>query len=92
MGNADRYKREQDLIFQELEAMEKREQVQLHKMEQQERDRFLIRFWRGNAVWELLTSVPPAAQKEITDACLKAWKLNQESIQDRSSIQNGEDV
>jgi hypothetical protein len=74
MGNVDRYKREQDLIFQQIEEMGKRERAALMKMNQTERDKVLIELISSRSIRALLAAVPIEDRQGIIDSCLHAWE------------------
>ena len=80
MGNADRYKWEQDLIFQQLDELEKRANSIDSKMESAELDRMLIELISTKSFNDLLAAVPPEARQEIIDACVQAWKKHRREV------------
>jgi hypothetical protein len=74
MGNANRYKREQDLIFQQIEELEKRANLTDSKIESAQIDQLVIQLISSVPINDLMAAVPPEARQEIIDACIGAWK------------------
>jgi len=74
MDNAERAKREQDrLMFQPIEAMERRERIALLKMTKVERDKVFIELISSRPILALLAAVPPEDTQAVIDSCLRAW-------------------
>jgi hypothetical protein len=64
MSDADRYRKEQDLIFQEIEEMERREkqalvaaEEALHAAHMEDRYKFIVRLCRAVAFQNLMAGV-----------------------------------
>jgi hypothetical protein len=76
MANMDRYKREQDLIFQQIEEMETRERDTLRKMNQSEREKVFLELISARSIRKLLDAIPPEDRQGVIDSCLRAWEDN----------------
>jgi hypothetical protein len=84
MSDADRYRKEQDLIFQEMEEMDRREKQAIAATEEARRSaetdecaRFILRLCRSKVFQDLLMAVPVDKRLEMIGACWKAREENQ---------------
>lgn len=77
MGNLDRYKREYEWVFEEINQMEDRQREALLKMERSERDKLLVRLLSEKPLKSLFLKMTLESQRRLIDDCFRAWKENQ---------------
>ena len=70
MDNSDLYRKEFDLIFQEIEEKERLQR----QAESEPRAEFILRLLSNKSMQNLLASVPVAQKKEIIDTCVLHWE------------------
>lgn len=85
MNDPNRYQKEQDLIFQQIEKLELQErqanaaaQEALHDEELSERYKMIARLCRAKAFQDLMKVSTSDEKVEIIRACVRAWEKNQE--------------
>jgi|HubBroStandDraft_2_1064218.scaffolds.fasta_scaffold816815_2 hypothetical protein len=83
MSNADGYRKEQDLIFQQIEELERLEsqalleaQEALHAAHMEDRYKFINRLCRAKAFQDLMRSVSIDDRITIVRTCIQAWEKN----------------
>jgi len=81
MDNSARYRREQDLIFQQMEEMERLEaqafaaaQDAIEVAHDGELSKFIVRLCKAKAFRELMANVTDEQKVEIIQACVEKWK------------------
>jgi hypothetical protein len=81
MSDADRYRKEQDLIFQEIEEMKVRERKARETTERalraariEDQNKSMTRLYRSTVFQKLLEALPPENQLELIIACERAWQ------------------
>jgi hypothetical protein len=67
MDAADRYRKELDLIFQEIDEQERLQ----HQIESESRGEFILRLLSFKGVRRFLETVPPDQYPEIIQACVQ---------------------
>jgi hypothetical protein len=85
MSDREDYRKQQDLIFQEIEELERLEsqaldaaQEALHSAQLDDRYKFIVRLCRSKAFQDLMRSVSAEQRVEIVRACIQAWEENRE--------------
>ena len=80
MNNMERYRKDQDLIFREIEEMEAREQkakqaveLALRSAHIEDRKNCMTRLYKSTIFQELLAALPLDGQIELIVACERAW-------------------
>lgn len=83
--SADRYRKEQELIFQQIEELERLEsqamvaaQEALHAAHMGDRYKFIARLCRAKAFQDLMRSVSVGERISIVRSCIQAWEENHE--------------
>ncbi|MGI0135028.1 MAG: hypothetical protein ACREBW_08750 [Candidatus Micrarchaeaceae archaeon] len=86
MNDQNRYQKEQDLIFQQIEELELQEkqafvvaQEVLRDEELSERYKTIARLCRAKAFQDLMKVSTPDARVEIIRACVRAWEENRKA-------------
>jgi hypothetical protein len=83
--SAEGYRKEQDLIFQQIEELERLEsqammaaQEALNAAHLEDRYKFIIRLSRAKAFQDLMRSVSVEERISIVRSCIQAWEENNE--------------
>ncbi len=91
MSKPEDYRKQQDLIFQEIEELERLEsqamaaaEEAMHAAQLEDRYKFIVRLCKSKAFQDLMRSVSAEQRVEIVRACIQAWEENKE----RSGTQN----
>lgn len=79
MKELDRYKRDLDLIFQQLDE---KEQLQ-RQAASQPYNEFIVALLGYRNIRELLSKLPLEEKKQVIDACWKAKLANDERVKNR---------
>ena len=86
MKDSDSFRKEQDLIFQQMEEMERLEaqalaaaQNTLETAEQKEFTQFIVRLCKAQAFRDLMAVSSDEAKVEIVRACIDNWDTHRKT-------------